>query len=158
MHLDDHPGTTGIVDAHPRFLTGPKKTIQFLWTHREEQEQLVAIFLNALLFPRLHSRHKGRDPVTAQVPSEALSELDGWAARKWLSEGQRTGWHYSCDDVVPEFGRSCGTQIKNMDDVVRQLAKEHVAVLNRWQPVALEYRAEPDARIASRISAVRAAR
>jgi hypothetical protein len=131
------PGRIGPV--HPDFGTrrGEMETLRYLWRNRESVELMAAVLFSASLFSRMGSS-RARYPET--WPSRfGVGELYDWAKARMESNEDFYGWHYSCTQVLPYESSDWEYRLESMDALVRYLAEEHIALLQRYRPVVIEF-------------------
>ncbi len=139
QHFDRLPGTYGL--THPEAYQGRKgelQTLEFLWEHRKEPEEVAAVLLSASLFSRLNNR-RGYYP-EKWPKAFCIRELANLAAQRWQAGAGR--WHHANTDVLPYTSEDFVYQLDDINSFVRYLAEEHAALLHQFAPVAVLFTPE----------------
>jgi hypothetical protein len=100
-HLDSWPGTVGPIHPSSYYTRqGELTTLDYLWSHKNDQENIAAILLSASLFSRTQS---SRSPYPREnwPPRYCVEVLENWAYTKSLEKGPFSAWHFSCTEVLP---------------------------------------------------------
>ena len=139
QHFDDYPGTLG--PTHPNASQdrkGELQTLEFLWEHKDEPEQVAAVLLSASIFSRLYGR-KGRHPEKWPlfVCVEALSDMIN---ERWRAESGY--WHHASTFVLPYSNYDYVYQLDSLRSFVTYLAEEHAALLHQFAPVVVRFASE----------------
>lgn len=141
-HLYKYPGSNGPV--HPYInRQGEIETLDYLWTHKENEEEIAAILINASLFTRLYSsrRHYPKD---YWPPYYCVEELYKWAYRIWHSQDEYQSWQHYHTEVLPNRNEDIYYQLNDIYAVVRYLADEHALMFINFAPVTIEFKEKRD--------------
>lgn len=136
QHFDNYPGTLG--PTHPTTFEGRKgelQTLEFLWEHKDEPEQVAAVLLSASIFSRLYGRNGGRpEKWPLFVCVEALSDIIN---ERWRAESGY--WHHASTCVLPYSSYDYVYQLDSLRSFVTYLAEEHAALLHQFAPVVVRF-------------------
>lgn len=136
QHFDQYPGTRGW--THPDAYQGRKgelQTLEFLWKHRNELEEVAAVLLSASLFSRLNNR-RGYYP--EKWPKFfCIRRLADLVAERWQTGS--SSWHHASTEVLPYTSEDFIYQLDDIYSFVRYLAEEHAALLHQFVPVAVTF-------------------
>jgi hypothetical protein len=137
-HLDNYPGTNGPI--HPyEIRQGELNTLHYLWSHKENEEKIAAILINASLFSRLYSS-RGQYPNNYWPPHHCVEELYKWAYEIWHGQNEFSAWQHYHTEVLPYMNRDFCYQLNSMDALIRYLADEHALVFLKFKPVTIEFK------------------
>lgn len=131
-HFDQYPNTQGPTHPSGQSSKGQLHTLELLHAHQDCPEVVAAILISASVFDRLGSTN-GYYPESDYWPKRyCVRAFYDLANSVWQHAGMN--WHHSSKWVLPSAIDDYAYRIESLGALIRYLAEEHAATLQRFVP------------------------
>ncbi|MBL64330.1 MAG: hypothetical protein CMI30_13100 [Opitutae bacterium] len=140
-HLRSH-------DVHPIYVNeinkGQQRTLDYLWQAKESDSSLCAVFIQASLFPQLHSTRRRSNN---NWKCEGLVyDLDRWCKDILSEVSISCDWESLSINVLPSAARDLWRKdqaIESLKSIILNLAEQHAALLHKEQLIYITRTVKP---------------
>lgn len=154
----DYPGSGGlVVGAQHNLGRGELLTLHYLDKVAANPEQVAGLLVAATLFEHCGSRYVNANGNAAYGwPAPwLLRDLATWAQSAW-GIAHSALWYPQSNHVVPSDDQY-GTPVPTtMTELVRQIANNHVRLLQQWAPIAVHYVGDTHSEVVADMARLRA--
>lgn len=112
------------------------KTLEHLFSIKDDQEKVASVLICASLFIRLFSSNR-KFPQELWPPYDAVVKIYEIADDKWGRDVTGRAWLHSCSQLLPIYSNDYDYKISSIRGLIRYLAEEHCKVFLQYTAISI---------------------